>query len=459
MREKILSVFIAAMRIAIGWHFLYEGLWKIMQKDGWSCLAYIGTAQGPFASVFRWIAAESWLVAIGDWAVMLGLMVIGISLITGAYARIAAILGVAFLMIFFCCQPPAPFGEMSSGADGRFFLLDRNVTEAAGLLFVASVPCWRGYVRTLLPGMIALVVFCVMSVMEYRSGGFQKVEAVTSATTKTHEFTALAALKEPVTNKVSVGGIEISRLALDGELMSGRAHARDLIWTDEFMGRYNSGATLGRTVRYCLRCGIDTVFADSNLLAPMLSEARTAGGVLKFFAGCMNAKEAAAAASGGARGVYIRPKVADALAAEKDAARIKSLFADFKATGLPVGIGAEDVSTVKFCVENGVVPSFWVVAYHSLGYPAARMEKRCDNIWCLDPEATSKYMRTRKEPWIAVRGLAGGALNPVNAYRFARDGGAAVVAIDLLDYRIVETVNGITAAQLKMASDGKAAEK
>ena len=44
---------------------------------------------------------------------------------------------------------------------------------------------------------------------------------------------------------------------------------------------------------------------------------------------------------------------------------------------------------------------------------------------------------------MAVRGLAGGALDPVKAYKYAKDNGATAVAIDLLDYRIVETVNGI----------------
>ena len=31
----------------------------------------------------------------------------------------------------------------------------------------------------------------------------------------------------------------------------------------------------------------------------------------------------------------------------------------------------------------------------------------------------------------------------MKAYKFAKDNGAAAVAIDLLDYRIVEAVNGI----------------
>ena len=444
LRVKNLEVtFVAILRIAIGWHFLYEGLWKLMQTDGWSCVSYLGAAQGPLAPVFKWMASQGWIVAMGDWFVMLGLVAIGLSLMSGVLARIAALFGIALMTMFYCCQPPEPFAEAFSGADGRFFVLERNAIEAMGLLLVALTPCWRGFLRTLLPGTLALAAFGGCFFMQYRSGAFKKVEAVTSATVKVHEFTALAALKAPFADKAKIGGVEISRLALGGDLIAGHSHARDLIWTDEFMRRYNSGATLPRTVRYCLHCGIDAVFAEPQFLAPMMEAAKVAGGDLKFFANCANADDADLAAKGGAKGVYLRPETADAFARKGDADGLKAAFAALAETKLPVGIGAEDVATVKFCVGHGVVPAFWVLAYHSLDYPAATMKTRCNNIWCVDPVAAAVYMKTRQEPWVAIRGLAGGAIKPEDAYRFAVDGGATVVAIDLLDYRIVETVNGI----------------
>ena len=428
--------------IAIGWHFLYEGCWKLVQKDGWSCLSYLNAAQGPLAPVFKWMAGQGWIVATGDWCVQVGLVAIGLALVTGVFARYAALGGIALMAMFYFCQPPEPFATAMSGADGRFFVLERNAVEALGLLLVAAVPCrcsgWR-----LLPGVLVLAAFQVCFCLHGRSGGFDKVEAVTSATVKVHEFTALAALKAPLAERTSLGGVEISRLALDGELIAGHSHARDLIWTDDFMRRYNGGATLGRTVRYCLHCGIDAVFAEPQFLAPMCAAAKAVGGELKFFADCAGAEDAKAAAAGGAKGVYLRPEVADALARNGDTNGVQKLFAELKAASLPVGIGAEDVSTVKFCAENGVVPAYWVLAFHSLDYPAARMETKCDNIWCADPKAAADYMKTRKEPWVAVRGLAGGAHDPVKAYKFAKDNGATAVAIDLLDYRIVEAVNGI----------------
>ena len=437
------QIAVRILGIAIGWHFLYEGCWKLMQKDGWSCLSYLSAAQGPLALLFKWMAGQTWIVSTGDWAVQIGLVAIGLALITGVFARYAALGGIALMAMFYCCQPPEPFATAMSGADGRFFILERNAVEALGLLLVAATPCRCMNVWALVPATVVLAVFQICFCLHGRSGGFEKVEAVTSATVKVHEFTALAALKAPFAEKAAIGGVEVSRLALDGELIAGHAHARDLIWTDEFMRRYNSGVTLGRTVRYCLHCGVDAVFAEPQFLAPMSAEAKAVGKELKFFANCADAKDAAAAKDGGAKGVYLRPEVADELARKGDTNGVQKLFAELKAASLPVGIGAEDVSTVKFCAENGVVPDYWVLAFHSLDYAAARMETKCNNIWCADPKAAADYMKTRKEPWVAVRGLAGGAHDPVKAYKFAKDNGATAVAIDLLDYRIVEAVNGI----------------
>ena len=439
----------ALMRMAIGWHFLYEGLWKLMQSDGWSCQSYLASSQGPLAPVFSWMASQGWLVAVGDWSVMLGLVAIGLSLVTGVLPRVAALFGIALMAMFYCCQPPEPFAEAFSGADGRFFLIERNAVEALGLALVAAAPRRRGILRTLLPGAAALAVFCGCFVFQWRTGAFKKVEAVTSATVKVHEFAALAALKAPFAEKTDIAGVEISRLALGGDLIAGHAHARDLIWTDEFMRRYNSGAALPRTVRYCLHCGIDAVFAEPAFLADMTRAARTgafaASGTLKFFANCANADEAAKSAAGGAKAVYVRPEAADALARAGDSEALRALFEGVGACGLPAGIGAEDVETVRFCVDNGIKPDFWVLAFHSTDYPAAKLKTRCNNIWCVDPKAAAEYMKSRPEPWVAIRCMAGGAFDPAAAYRFAIAGGASAAAIDLVDYRIVETVNALTA--------------
>ena len=445
------DVLLALMRIAVGWHFLYEGCWKLLQSEGWSCVSYLNVAQGPLAPVFTWMARQAWLVSVGDWAVMLGLVAIGLGLVTGVLARYAALAGMLLLAMFYCCQPPEPFAHAVSGADGRFFVVERNVIEAFALFLIAVLPSWKGWLKTLVPGGAVLLVFGGLVGWQHHGGAFRKVEAVTSATVKVHEFTALKALKAPFAETGELAGRTVSALALGGDLIAGHSHARDLIWTDEFMRRYHTGGTLERTVRYSLFCGLSAAFVEPDAIGRMAGAAKSVGGELTFFANCANGEDAAAAVRNGARSVYLRPEVADERVRAGDGAGLAALFAALRQTGLPVGLGAESPETVKFAVGKGLLPDYWVIAFHSLDYPAATLKVAHNSIWCRDPEATAACMKTRPEPWVAIRGLAGGAIKPEDAYRFARKHGAAVVAVDLLDYRIVETVNALVPAKKEVA--------
>ncbi|HOP78329.1 MAG TPA: DoxX family protein [Thermogutta sp.] len=40
------------LRITIGWHFLYEGVWKIANRDTFSAEPFLTQAKGPFAPIF-----------------------------------------------------------------------------------------------------------------------------------------------------------------------------------------------------------------------------------------------------------------------------------------------------------------------------------------------------------------------------------------------------------------------
>ena len=52
----IAMALIVVLRLAIGWQFLYEGLWKYETLDkpaSWSAEGYLKAAQGPFRKMFR----------------------------------------------------------------------------------------------------------------------------------------------------------------------------------------------------------------------------------------------------------------------------------------------------------------------------------------------------------------------------------------------------------------------
>ncbi len=45
-------VMLVVLRVTIGWHFLYEGVWKIRYADDFSATPFLTQAKGPFAPLF-----------------------------------------------------------------------------------------------------------------------------------------------------------------------------------------------------------------------------------------------------------------------------------------------------------------------------------------------------------------------------------------------------------------------
>ena len=45
-------LFLVLLRMSIGWHFLYEGAWKLNQTHGWRATGYLMASNGPFRDFF-----------------------------------------------------------------------------------------------------------------------------------------------------------------------------------------------------------------------------------------------------------------------------------------------------------------------------------------------------------------------------------------------------------------------
>lgn len=85
------SVTLVLLRTLIGWHFLYEGYYKVALPGwsaagaplaSWSASGYLKAASGPFASWFHAMAASGasgWV----DILIPVALAIIGLSLVLG----------------------------------------------------------------------------------------------------------------------------------------------------------------------------------------------------------------------------------------------------------------------------------------------------------------------------------------------------------------------------------------
>ncbi len=108
------KIALIVLRTLIGWHFLYEGYYKwilpawgsdgkIIQK--WSSAGYLKAAAGPLSGLFHRVAEGSWILWI-DRAIIVGLILIGLSLLLGALTRIGCWAAILLLSLFYLSSPP-----------------------------------------------------------------------------------------------------------------------------------------------------------------------------------------------------------------------------------------------------------------------------------------------------------------------------------------------------------------
>jgi thiosulfate dehydrogenase [quinone] large subunit len=137
-RPQIFSL--VALRLLVGWHFLYEGVSKLFNPY-WSAKAYLLSAQGPFQPFYVWLAEEPTIGAVNivNMALLTG---IGTALMLGVLTRIAALAGIATLLLYYLAHPPL-HGMVAGPGTGNFWIVNYNLIEVAALLLVYYFPTSR----------------------------------------------------------------------------------------------------------------------------------------------------------------------------------------------------------------------------------------------------------------------------------------------------------------------------
>ena len=136
---------LVTLRTLIGWHFLYEGYYKLSMpgwsKAGapltqWSAAGYLKAASGPFASFFHALAASSAAHAV-DLAIPLALVAIGLSLTLGLLTRVGLWGAVALLTAFYLSAIPTT-GVPVPGQEGTYLIVSKNLIELAAVLVLLA---------------------------------------------------------------------------------------------------------------------------------------------------------------------------------------------------------------------------------------------------------------------------------------------------------------------------------
>jgi len=136
---RIKRLALVLLRVAIGWHFLYEGLAKLLNPY-WTSAGFLLESKGPLAALFQGIAAHPTALRIVDILNTWGLIAIGLGLMAGLLTRAASLAGMALLLLYYICNPPLIGAAYSAPSEGAYLFVNKNVIEFLALWVLIIFP-------------------------------------------------------------------------------------------------------------------------------------------------------------------------------------------------------------------------------------------------------------------------------------------------------------------------------
>jgi hypothetical protein len=278
---------------------------------------------------------------------------------------------------------------------------------------------------------------------------------------------AAAAAPKAIVPHGQIGPVRVSRLICGGNLISGYAHSRDLIYVSPLLKHYFTDEKVMETWSICEHHGVNTMILNpgDGRAIEVYKAYRQRGGKIQFLAQIGPDKNDLAAAvkeakASGAVGAFLLGNIGDAWTREGDTRSIKELVKIIKDHGLISGVAGHELRTVRMVEDAGCEPDFYMKTLHDTNYWSARRPDQMkevidnygiDNYWCMDPKETIHYMAELRRPWIAYKVLAAGAIHPRAGFQHAINNGADFVTVGMFDFQIAEDVKilneALTAAE------------
>jgi hypothetical protein len=253
-----------------------------------------------------------------------------------------------------------------------------------------------------------------------------------------------------------IGKVQISRVICGGNLISGYAHSRDLIYVSTLLKNYFTRDKIMQTWAGCEEHGINTmIFNPSDKVAlDIYRNYRAQGGKMQCIAQISPKKDAIAqsvkeAADAGVCGILLVGNDGDAWTREGDIARVGEFVNCVKAQGVIAGVAGHELRTPMAVEKAGIKPDFYMKTLHNTNYWSKRRPDQMkevidnygiDNYWCMDPEGTIRFMLESETPWIAYKVLAAGAIPPKVGFKYAFENGADFCCVGMFDFQIAENV-------------------
>jgi len=494
---KYKSITLVVLRIVIGWHLLYEGLTKLF-APAWSAEGFLKGSYGFLSGLFHALAANPTAMTIVNFLNVWGLILIGTALFLGVFVRIAAVSGIALLLLYYFAYPPFNVTLFLNHPEGHYWIINRNLIEAIALGMVFFYPAmdysllnlfqkYRFHVaqesveksvgalantkdglkrRELLKGLVTLPFYGGVMYAAAKSESLNMPDASTGATLVFKSYD-LKDLKGAIP-KGKIGKMEISRLIMGCNLIGGWSHSRDLHYVGNLFLHYNTEHKIFETFDLAEKVGINTTNLVVNFYPFFNRYKKMTGSKMQSISQAFifpdkpdKFEELKKIIDQGATSLYIQGACSDKLVKTGRIDLLKEALEFVRSQGIMMGIGSHSIQVPIACEKEGLRPDYYFKTMHHDRYWSAHpRENRVewsvdtvsspdhnmqhDNIFDLFPEQTVDVFSKIDIPLVGFKVLAGGAIQPKDGIRYAFENGADFVCLGMFDFQLIEDANHVT---------------
>jgi hypothetical protein len=258
---------------------------------------------------------------------------------------------------------------------------------------------------------------------------------------------AAAPAAQPLLPMGKIGPLSVTRLICGGNLISGFAHSRDLIYVSPLLRHYFTDAKVLETLALCEQQGINTTILrlDDDTLRILSAYRKERNGKMQWIAQVkLPSKDPHAeiqrAIDHGAAAVYLHGGVGDSLV-EQGAVEVMARALDaIQRQKVPGGIAGHALAVPMACEKHGLTPDFYMKTFNAKNYWSAGPVPRLDSVWEETPQETAAFMAEVEKPWIAYKVLGAGAIHPSQGFSYAYQNGADFICVGMFDFQVAEDV-------------------
>ncbi len=249
-----------------------------------------------------------------------------------------------------------------------------------------------------------------------------------------------------------IGKLSVSRLICGGNLISGFAHSRDLIYVSSLLKRYFTDEKVFETLALCEAHGLNTAILrlDDDTLRILKGYRKERGGKIQWIAQVKikedDFTDIKQAIDNGAVAAYVHGGVGDELVEKGKTDVLGKAVELIRKNGVVAGLAGHSIEVPKAVEKAGFNPDFYMKTFNSKRYWSAGPVPRNDSVWEETPDQTKAFMQEVDRPWIAYKVLGAGAIHPREGFQYAYQCGADFLCVGMFDFQIAENVELARAA-------------